>query len=137
MKERPREVQRARARPLLRCASMQLPLQITFHGIAHSDPVERYVRIKAEKLDATSSRLTSCRVALELPHRHSSHGEHFRVCIDVTLPGGQVVVSHSPEQARPYADVYATIDLAFGEASRQLHEFARRRRGDVKAHAAR
>jgi ribosome-associated translation inhibitor RaiA len=116
------------ARELLPCSIMQVPLQITFHGLAHSDPVERYVRLKAEKLDATSSRLTSCRVALELPHRHSVHGEHYRVSIDVAVPGGEIVVSHSPEHTKPYADLYATIDLAFGEASRQLHEFARKRR---------
>lgn len=44
---------------------MQVPLQITFHGLTHSGPVEQYVRDRAAKLDTFAARLTSCRVALE------------------------------------------------------------------------
>jgi ribosome-associated translation inhibitor RaiA len=107
---------------------MQIPLQITFHGLSHSEPLEQYVRIKAAKLDTPGARVTSCRVALEMPHRHSAHGEHYRVRIDLTFPGGEVVVSRSPEDAKPFEDLYAAIDVAFDEAVRQLHDFIRRRR---------
>ena len=34
---------------------MQLPLQITFHNMAHSDAIEKIIREKAEKLDRHAS----------------------------------------------------------------------------------
>jgi ribosomal subunit interface protein len=113
---------------------MQRPLQITFHEIPHSDAVEDYVRKHAAKLEALAPRITGCRVALERPHRHSRHGEHFRVRIEAALPGGQVIVERSPDEAKPYENLYATIDGAFDKMGRQLQDFVRRQRGHVKAH---
>jgi ribosomal subunit interface protein len=113
---------------------MQLPLQITFHGIPHSDPLEQYVRDRAAKLDTWAGRVVGCRVALEMPHRHARHGEHYRVRVDVTVPGGEVVASRSPDQAKTYEDLYAAIDSAFDDVGRALQDFVRRQRGDEKPH---
>jgi ribosomal subunit interface protein len=114
---------------------MHLPLQITFHEIAHSDAVEDYVRKRAAKLDMLSERITRCRVALEQPHRHARHGGHFRVRVDVTLPGGEVVATRSPDDAKTYEDLYAAIDSAFDDVARRVQDFIQRQRGDVKPHA--
>src|SRR5579884_1037446 len=113
---------------------MELPLQITFRGVSHSDAIEAYVRTKAAKLDTLAPRLIACWVALELPHRHARHGEHYRVRIDVTTPGGEVVASHVPGEDHTYEDLYAAIDAAFDNAGRRLQDFVRRQRGDVKPH---
>ena len=113
---------------------MQLPVQITFHGLPHSDAVEQYVRIRADKLDDFAPRITGCHVALEMPHRHARHGEHYRVRVDVVLPGGEVVAVRSPDEAKPYEDLHAAIDAAFDDAGRRLQDFVRRQRGDVKPH---
>jgi ribosomal subunit interface protein len=113
---------------------MQLPLQITFHGVQHSDAIEQYVRVRAEKLNTLDGRIMACRVAVELPHRHSQHGEHYRVRIDLTVPGGEVVAERTPGDDRAYEDVYAAIDGAFDDAGRRLQDFVRRQRGDVKDH---
>jgi ribosome-associated translation inhibitor RaiA len=113
---------------------MQLPLQITFHGLAHSDAVEQYVRQRVAKLDAIAPRLMACRVTVEMPHRHSKHGGHYRVHIDITMPRGEIVVTRAPDADRAYEDAYAAIDACFAEARRKLHEFTRRKRGNVKAH---
>jgi len=113
---------------------MQLPLQITFHGLPHSDPVEQYVRSRAAKLDTMATRITSCRIALEMPHKHARHGVHFRVRVDVTLPGGEIVAARSPDDDKTYEDLYATIDAAFDDAGRALQDFVRRQRGDTKPH---
>jgi ribosomal subunit interface protein len=112
---------------------MQL-LQITFHGLEHSNAVERYVRARAAKLDRFDPRIIRCRVALEKPHRHASHGEHYRVRVDLTVPGGEIVVERLPESDHLYEDLYAAIDAAFDDAGRRVEDFVRRRRGDVKAH---
>lgn len=113
---------------------MQLPVQITFHGLPHSEPIEQYVRTRVEKLDTLAARITGCRVSLEMPHRHSRQGEHYRVRVDVTLPGGEVVAERSPDESRPYGDMYAAIDAAFDDVGRRVQDFVRRQRGDVKAH---
>jgi cold shock CspA family protein/ribosome-associated translation inhibitor RaiA len=113
---------------------MQIPLQITFRDIPHSDPVEQYVRQKAAKLDAADPRITSCRVAVEMPHRHARHGEHFRVRIDITVPGGEIVVGRTPGEKHEYEDLYAAVDAAFDDAVRQVHDFVHRQRGDSKTH---
>jgi ribosomal subunit interface protein len=116
---------------------MQTPLQITFHEVPHSDAVEEYVRKRAGKIDTLGARISHCRVALEAPHRSASHGRHYRVRIALTVPGTEVVASRSPDEARGYEDLYAAIDAAFDDAGRQIQDAARRRRGEVKAHAPR
>jgi ribosomal subunit interface protein len=113
---------------------MELPLQITFHELEHSDAIEQYVRDAAAKLERLDPRIVGCRVALELPHRHSQHGEQYRVRIDVTVPGGEVVVAHTPGEDRTYEDLYGAIDAAFDDAARALTDFVRRQRGEVKPH---
>jgi ribosomal subunit interface protein len=113
---------------------MQTPLHVTFHGIAHSDAIEQYVRTRAAKLDTLAARITGCHVALERPYRHARHGEHSRVRIDVTLPGGEIVAVRSPDDAKAYENLHAAIDSAFDDVDRQLQDFVRRQRGDVKPH---
>jgi len=113
---------------------MALPLHVTFHGIEQSTAAEDYVRAKAEKLEILYQRIIDCRVSLEMPHRHSHHGDHYRVAIDLRVPGGEVVATHAPQGDRSYEDLYAAIDAAFDVIGRRLQDFVRRQRGDVKSH---
>jgi ribosomal subunit interface protein len=115
---------------------MQTPIQITFRDVHHSDAIERYVRTRAGKLDAMASRIIGCHVTLEVPHKHSLHGRHYRVRIDLHLPGGEVVVGNTHDDDRNEEDLYAAIDAAFDLAGRRLQDFVRRQRGDVKSHQA-
>ena len=114
--------------------TMQRPLQITFHTVQHSDAIEQYVRNRAQKLDTFDARVTGCRVALEMPHRHARHRPHYRVLIDIAVPGGDVVVERAPKGDHSYEDLYAAIDAAFDDVGRRLQDFVRRQRGDVKLH---
>ncbi len=106
---------------------MNIPIQISFHGIERTDTLEEYVRRRAEKL-ATFDRIVSCRVALEAPHRHKSHGRHYRVRVDVAFPGSEIVVDRTPDAGRTHEDLYASIDLAFDHALRRLHDEMDRRK---------
>ena len=78
---------------------MQIPLQITFHGIDHSDAVEERIREKVAKLEQFFDRITSCRVAVERTHKNSSNlhqkGEDFQVRIDMVVPGSELVVKRA------------------------------------------
>lgn len=116
--------------------SMQLPIQITFRNFPHSDAIDAYVRERAAKLDTFFTRITACRVVVETPHQHQQHGRHFRVRIDLTVPGGEVVVSHAPDENPTNEDPYAAIDQAFDQMGRRLQDHVRRQRGDVKPREA-
>lgn len=115
---------------------MQLPLQITFRGMGQSDAVEANIRERAEKLERFAGHITSCRVIVEAPHKHHIKGGHFSVKIDITLPGEEIVASRHPEKRRAHEDVYIAIRDAFQATRRQLEDYVRRRRSDVKKHEA-
>src|SRR5512140_3645161 len=74
--------------------NMILPVQITFRNIPPSDAVAARVQEEAEKLDEFYRRITSCRVIVEIPHRHHTLGEQFHVRIKLGVPGGEIVVQH-------------------------------------------
>ena len=115
---------------------MQIPLQITFHGIDHSDAVEERGREKVAKLEQFSDRITSCRVAIESHHKNTSNlhhkGDGYAIRIDVTVPGSELVVKRDSDE---HEDVYAALKGAFQAMERQIKEYVARSRGDVKAHA--
>jgi ribosomal subunit interface protein len=113
---------------------MQLPLQITFHNIDHSDYIAAAVREKSAKLEQFAEHITSCRVIIEAPHKHHHKGVIYRVKIDITLPGKEIVVNHHSDQHHAHEDVYVAIRDAFDAARRQLEDHERKRRGKVKSH---
>ena len=113
---------------------MQLPLQITFRHMNPSDPIEADIREKAEKLDQFYDQIMSCRVVVELSHKHHHQGNLYHVSIDVTVPGKELAVSREPELHQAHEDVYVAIRDAFDAMRRQLEDFARQQRQDVKTH---
>lgn len=123
-----------------------------------SPAVESHIREKADKLDLFYDRITGCRVTVESPHRHHRKGKRYRVRIDITMPGGEVVVNrapkrihepdlelkkapiheraenHEPSKQAAHEDIYVAIRDAFDAARRKLQDYARRQRGQVKIH---
>jgi ribosomal subunit interface protein len=108
---------------------MQIPLQITIRGFEHSDALEQHIRDKAGKLDEFFDRIVSCRVVVEVPHKHHQQGKQFNVRIDIGVPGSEIVVNHDHAE-----DVYVALRDGFDAAKRQLEDYARKIRGDVKTH---
>jgi cold shock CspA family protein len=113
---------------------METPVQVTFHGVEHSSAIESYVLTRADKLETFYPRVVHCRVAIESPHKHGHSGRHYRVRVDITVPGEEVAVSRTPDENISNEDAYAAVDAAFDDACRRLEDFARRQRGDVKCH---
>jgi len=113
---------------------MQTPLSVTFHNMDRSDAVEARVREKVEKLEAFYDRITSCRVIVEAPHRRHHKGKQYKVEVVLEVPGGEIAVTRSPGDNFAHEDVYVAIRDSFGAAQRQLQDYARRQRGDVKTH---
>src|SRR5688500_3182641 len=108
---------------------MKLQLQITTGDIPHSDTLESHVRQKAEKLETLYPTTTGCRVVIDVPHKHKQQGRMFNVRLDITVPGKELVVNREPAE-----DVYVALRDAFAAAKRQLEDYGRRQRGEIKAH---
>jgi len=120
---------------------MKNPLQITFHGIDHSDAVEQRVREKTAKLEQLTDRIISCRVVIERPskNQNAEHVKHepYHVRLDVTVPGAELVVKRDSKNPTSPDDVYVVLRDAYDAMTGQLKAYLERQRGDVKTHAAR
>jgi len=113
---------------------MMVPLQITFRNMPPTEAIEANIREKAAKLDRFYDRVTSCRVVVEVPHRRHHKGKLYHVRVDIKVPGWEVVINREPTQHSAHEDVYVSIQEAFDAARRQLQDYVRRHRGEVKAH---
>ena len=106
---------------------MQIPLQVSFRDISHSDFVKKRICEKVEKLKKYTNRITFCRVIVDAPHRHHNKGKLYHVCIDLSLPGEKIVVARDPDD-HSHEDVYIAIRDAFEAARRQLKKSLRQKR---------
>jgi len=112
-----------------------IPLQITWRDMDKSEAVETSVREHVQKLDHICDHINSCRVVIEAPHHHKNKGNIFHISIDITAPGKEIAVTRDPSKHQAHEDMYVAIRDAFNTARRQLQEYARKQRGDVKTHA--
>ncbi len=110
---------------------MQIPLQVTLHGIQHSDALSNAIREKLGKLDRFYQHIMSCRVTLELAGRHKHQGKQLSVHVDLKVPGGEIAVTHQHDE-----DPQVALRDAFDAVRRKLEDYARTQRGDVKRHSA-
>lgn len=94
---------------------MEVTLQITTRNIPHSEALESHICEKAEKLERFYPHIMSCRIVMELPHKHHHQGRRFDVHIHMTVPGGDLAVNRSANE-----DVYVAVRDAFDAAKRQL-----------------
>lgn len=113
---------------------MQLPLQISFRNLPHSDAVASTIEAYVEGLEALYDRITACRVVIDMPHRHHESGNFYQVSIDLTVPGHEIVVNRESGDQTEGKDLDAVLGRAFDVAARQLEDFVRLRRADVKHH---
>jgi len=113
---------------------MKLPVEVTFRNLPHSPAIEASVRQHAERLDRFHADIMACRVAVEASHRHHHKGNVYRVRVSLTVPGAELVASRAPGEDHAHEDVYVAVRDAFDAARRQLEDYARRRRREVKHH---
>jgi ribosomal subunit interface protein len=114
--------------------AVKIPVQITFRGMDTSPAVEARIREKVKKLETFHERITSCRVVVEAPHRRHQKGRLYLVSVDVTVPGGELVVNTGKRFNHSHEDVYVALRDAFNAMRRQLEDHARESRGRVKSH---
>lgn len=111
---------------------MQTPLQITIRDVDHSEALDTHIREKISKLEEFFKNIVSCRVVVEVPHKHHHQGKQFNVRIDIGVPGSEIVVNRDHAE-----DAYVAFRDAFNAAKRQLEDYSRKLRGDIKNHEPR
>ena len=118
---------------------MQVPVQISFHGLDVSEAVEARIPEKLAKLEQFFDRITGCRVVVERHHRNAhagASGQPYHVSIVLDVPGGELVVKRDPKYAdslRDHEDIQIALRDAFAAMERQLKDYVarmRERRGD-------
>jgi ribosomal subunit interface protein len=105
---------------------MQVPLELSARRATLSPHLESDLRARVEKLERYYHRITSCRIAVEGPSQHHHEGGLYRVRLDITVPGHELVADKEAET------LATAVQDAFVAAERQVEEYARKRRGEVK-----
>jgi ribosomal subunit interface protein len=108
---------------------MKVPTEISARNVELTDDLEELIRGKADKLNTFHDGIVRCKIMVEVPHRSQRKGVSYNVRIDLSIPGGEVVVKREPSE-----DLYTAIVSAFDVAERRLKERSDKHRGVVKSH---
>jgi ribosomal subunit interface protein len=96
-----------------------------------SEAVEADINKRVEKLERICQDIIGCRVTISIDGKHKQRGNLFKVTVDLSVPGNELVAVNHPL----HEDVYVAVRDAFEASTRQLEEFAQRRRREVKNHS--
>lgn len=100
---------------------MRLPLQIVAQGLELPPESEAKIRDYAGKLETFFGRIMGCRVTVSVPNRWlQATPIVYRVRIDLTVPGGELVV-----RRQPHTSLLDAIQDAFQVAGRRLQDYVR------------
>jgi ribosomal subunit interface protein len=113
---------------------MQTPLEIAFVDTAPSPAAETRIRERVSRLERHFGSITSCHVFVAAPHQHRRKGNHFEIRIELRVPGAELAISNKPGDVNAHEDIYVAIRDSFDAMERQLEEWKRRVRGEVKLH---
>jgi cold shock CspA family protein/ribosome-associated translation inhibitor RaiA len=113
---------------------MQVPLQITFRNMERSESVARAIEAHALGLEEYCGRIISCRVVVDMPHRHHQSGNLYQVSLDVTVPGHEIIVNRESKEDIQFKDLDVALGHAFDTAARRLDEYRQQRKANVKYH---
>lgn len=108
---------------------MQLPSQIVFRDLPRSNAIETDIRKRIKKLSLFSDHIMHCDVEIEKVNKNPQSGKIFLTKITITVPGRDIVINRKQNE-----DIYVALRDAFNAARRQLKNYERQNRGQVKHH---
>lgn len=110
---------------------MAFPIQVSGKGIDLAPDLEAQVRAAVGRLERFHPRVVGGRVVVAVPHRRPTGDPvAWSIRLVLTVPGGELAISR---QAKP--SFGEALDDAVEAGRRQLQDYARETRGDVKAPA--
>jgi cold shock CspA family protein/ribosome-associated translation inhibitor RaiA len=112
---------------------MQTPIEIAFQHCKPSEEIRAEVAKQAKRLDKFSDRITSCHVVIAGPQTRHHQGDVFKIDVRIAMPEHRDVVvtrthGDAPEREHPLV----AVREAFDAAARQIEDYARDARGQVK-----
>jgi cold shock CspA family protein/ribosome-associated translation inhibitor RaiA len=113
---------------------MQEQVQIAFRGMDTPMGIEDSIRSHVAHLETFFNRITACKVLVEPEHKRHHQGNLYHVRVDLVVPGREIVVKREPSAHHANEDIHVAIKDAFDAAKRQLQDYVREMRGDIKAH---
>ena len=108
---------------------MNIPTEIMFHQLDHSDAVEIAIHRWVVRLESLYDRITKCTVTISQPNKRHRHGAEFYISVVLEVPGGEIAATHTRHE-----DVYVAVADAFRATRRQLSDHIDVHRGSVKTH---
>lgn len=111
---------------------MTFPVQVSFHQMTPSPALRARIRTLAVRLERFSPNILSCRVRVERPAQHKQQGALHDIRIDIAVPDEQIVVRRTHPVDHAHEDAYVALRDAFNAAQRQLENYERKRRGQIK-----
>ncbi|MCX7121906.1 MAG: ribosome-associated translation inhibitor RaiA [Gammaproteobacteria bacterium] len=94
---------------------MQVPVQITFRGLTHSDAVKTHIDERIDKLQQYCDSIIACHVVVEYENKNQNRGNLHNTRLTLTIPGKELVSTHNDDE-----DMYVSIRTAFDDMTRQL-----------------
>lgn len=114
---------------------MDGPLQIVFDNLDSSPAVEAIIREKSKKLERFYPHMIDAQVIISMEDKRHHKGNQYHVTIEANVPGKRIAVSKSPgRRVLGHEELLPAINDAFKSMVRQLEDYGRKQRGDVKRH---
>lgn len=131
---------------------MTTPLTVTFPRTKASPWLEAEIAKRFERLKVLFADIVSCRVVVDIPHRHHARGNRFSIRIELGVPGEDLAITRDSnlhgmakdldeaaltkrfDVEATRRDVRVVLTDAFAAAKRRLTDYAQVRRREVKRH---
>lgn len=111
-------------------------VQVTFHGLDHSDALQALIEEKALKLRGLHSALRKVRVVVDVPHRSQLKGNAFELKVELLVDGDELVVTRETDVDHGHDSVYGLVRETFHAAQRVLRDHADMSTGAARRHRA-
>lgn len=108
---------------------MQVPVQVTFRDVKHSEEVNDHINQKVEKLNQVADTIISCHVVIEYASKQQQNGKLYNARIVTNVPNKELVSTHNHDE-----NMYVAIRDAFEDMMRQLEEYSNMHHGRKKHH---
>lgn len=107
---------------------MLKPVDIRFRHMSPSPAITQRVLSEISELEQLCGELTSCRVTIELPHRHHRQGNKFHVLVDAHAAGLAIIAANTHDDDPAFEDAHVAVSAQFAVIRRRLREAVLRRR---------
>jgi len=106
---------------------LDYPYELIVRDIPRTEGLEKKIEEKVEKLGSFCDRISHCRVTIEAPERGRRKGAAFKVCIEIGVPGTELVANREGDSTE-LDTLTPAIREAFKAIQRQLTDYVGKKR---------